>query len=78
MQVATSEFLSQFQDLCEKRKYEIRNTKDIDGRDICGYTYYVSNDGDDSNDGLTPQTAWKSLKKASPRKKTAWPIWSVF
>ena len=68
MQVATSEFLSQFQDLCEKRKYEIRNTKDIDGRDICGYTYYVSNDGDDSNDGLTPQTAWKSLKKASETK----------
>ena len=27
--------------------------------------YYVSNSGSDSNDGLTPQTAWASLSKAS-------------
>ena len=25
--------------------------------------YYVSNSGNDANDGLTPQTAWQSLSK---------------
>ena len=29
--------------------------------DIKGTTYYVSADGDDTNDGLTPETAWKTL-----------------
>lgn len=26
-------------------------------------TYYVSNNGDDNNNGLTPQTAWRSINK---------------
>ena len=30
--------------------------------------YYVSNSGSDSNDGLTPETAWASLSKASSVK----------
>ncbi len=65
MKIATNEFLAEFDALCERRKQEIRNTKDIAPRDIGGTTYYVSNDGDDNNDGLTPATAWKTLKKAS-------------
>ena len=28
---------------------------------IKGTTYYVSADGDDNNDGLSPETAWKTL-----------------
>ncbi len=28
-------------------------------------TYYVSADGDDENDGLSPDTAWKTLKRVS-------------
>ena len=32
---------------------------------ISGTTYYVSNDGCDENDGLSPQTAWKTLLKVS-------------
>ena len=30
--------------------------------------YYISNDGNDSNDGRTPKTAWASLSKASSVK----------
>lgn len=30
-----------------------------------GTAYYISNKGDDSNDGLTPATAWKSVSKIS-------------
>ena len=38
---------------------KIRNAKPV--LDIKGTTYYVSADGDDNNDGLTPATAWKTL-----------------
>ena len=63
MQVATKEYLAEFEALCERRKQEIRNTKDIDPREIACITYYVSNDGDDANDGRTPETAWKTITK---------------
>ena len=50
---------------------EILNTKTeivhsdtfIPGETYTGTAYYVSNDGDDSNDGLTPETAWATLSK---------------
>lgn len=32
---------------------------------ITGTCYYVSNDGDDSNDGRTPETAWATLHQAN-------------
>ena len=35
----------------------------IPGKTYTGTAYYVSNDGDDSNDGLTPETAWQSMGK---------------
>ena len=68
MKIATKEFLADFEALCEKRKKEIRETKDIDPRDVCGYTYYVSNDGCDENDGMTPETPWKTLEKVGNTK----------
>ena len=33
--------------------------------DIKGTAYYVSADGDDKNDGLTPSTAWKTLERVN-------------
>ena len=68
MKIATNEYLAEFEALCEKRKKEIRETKDIDPRDICGYTYYVSNDGCDENNGMTPETPWKTLEKVGNTK----------
>ena len=33
---------------------------------ICeGTAYYVSNDGNDENNGLSPQTAWATLQKVN-------------
>jgi len=37
----------------------------IPGETYTGKAYYVSNDGDDENDGLTPETAWQSFFKVS-------------
>ena len=47
---------------------EILNTKTeivqsntyIPGETYTGTAYYVSNDGDDNNDGLSPETAWQT------------------
>ncbi len=46
------------------RREEIRNTKS-DYSKITGTTYYVSNSGNDDNDGLSPNTAWKTIAKVN-------------
>ncbi|MBE6542658.1 MAG: hypothetical protein E7672_09490 [Ruminococcaceae bacterium] len=33
--------------------------------DVSGTKYYVSENGNDDNDGLTPETAWKTINKAN-------------
>ncbi len=58
---ATKEFLEQKDALFESRKAEILNTKDC--VKITGTAYYVSNNGDDNNDGKSEATAWKTTKK---------------
>lgn len=60
---ATKEFLDQQDSLYLKRKEEILNTKDE--IEISGVTYYVSNAGDDNNDGLSPETSWKTPRRVS-------------
>ena len=60
---ATTDFLKEIDALAEKRKSEILNSAD-DLR-ISGNIYYVSSLGDDANDGLTPEKAWKTLGKVS-------------
>ncbi|MBR5308970.1 MAG: S-layer homology domain-containing protein [Clostridia bacterium] len=49
--------------IAEKRIAEIRNTKtDIT---VKGTAYYVSEDGNDDNDGTSPEKAWKTLTKVN-------------
>ena len=60
---ATDAFLKEVDALCDARKQEILNAKDE--ITIHGTAYYVSNDGDDANDGKSPETAWKSLAKVT-------------
>ena len=48
----------------------------IPGETYTGTAYYVSNDGDDNNDGLTPETAWKTLNHVS-RASGAWDAPSI-
>jgi len=59
----TDEFLKQIDELGEKRKKEILESRDA--IEIKGNTYYVSADGDDKNDGRSPETAWKTLEKVT-------------
>ena len=56
-------YLNDVEALIAKRRQEIRET--TDELVITGTKYYVSNAGDDSNDGLSPETAWKTLAKVS-------------
>ncbi len=58
-----------FATLVADRKAEILNTASNYPSD--GTVYYVSNSGDDANDGLSPQTAWRTLDKVN---SGAW-IW---
>ena len=51
---ATKEILNSYNDLFERRKQEILNTKD--SLKITGTAYYVSNSGDDNNDGKSENT----------------------
>lgn len=52
-----------FETLFGTRKNEILHNNDQ--VDIIGTKYYVSENGNDTNDGLTPRTAWKTLQKVS-------------
>ena len=56
---ATDEFLKQNDELFESRKHKILKAED--NLSVSGTSYYVSNSGNDENDGLTPATAYKTL-----------------
>ena len=59
---ATREYLDMLQERADKMKNRIlNNSPDFSGWDN---VYYISNRGDDNNDGRTPKTAWASLEKA--------------
>ncbi len=63
LKTATKEFINETDALAEKRKKEILGSPDK--LEIKGIKHYVSNDGNDLNDGRTPETAWKTLSKVS-------------
>lgn len=63
MILATEEYINSIEELTQKRISEIRNLPD--NVKIKGTKYYVSADGDDSNDGKTPDTSWRSLKRVT-------------
>lgn len=63
MTEATSRFLEEQEALYEQRKNEILSAEDQ--ITIAGTTYYVSADGDDNNDGKTPETAWRTLDRVN-------------
>ncbi len=60
---ATKEFLAEIDKLAEAKKNNIRNTESDFSTN--GKLYYVSENGNDNNDGLSPATALKTLEKAS-------------
>ncbi|MBE6704490.1 MAG: right-handed parallel beta-helix repeat-containing protein [Ruminococcaceae bacterium] len=59
--LSDAEIRSEIDRISEERIAEIIGTKtDIE---IAGICYYLSNDGDDNNDGRSPDTAWKTIDK---------------
>lgn len=63
MKEATKEFLDIQEEFYARRKREILETKDCLA--INGDIYYVSNSGDDYNDGKTPENAWKTIERVN-------------
>lgn len=57
------EYINKLDAEVKKRKAEILATHDAIS--ISGTKYYVSSDGDDKNDGLTEESAWRTLKRVS-------------
>ena len=63
-QVATSSVISEWRKETDERIAEIQTSPNMT---IPGgaTVYYVSNNGDDSADGRTPETAWKTVEKVN-------------
>lgn len=69
MKTADKAFMKKIDALCEARKAQILQAPDQ--RKIKGTAYYVSCDGDDTNDGLTQERAWRTLEKVSAAELSA-------
>ena len=61
--ITTADFLEKQEEKYKLRKNEILEAKD--NSNVKGKVYYVSNDGNDDNDGLSPEKPWKTLEKVS-------------
>ncbi len=61
--------VAELDELQAKRVAEIRATPNMDLSGITGNKYYVSNNGNNDNDGLTPETAVKTAAKANSLAK---------
>ncbi len=61
---ADEAFYKNLDEFTEQAKAMItENTDDL--KAVNGKNYYISADGDDNADGLSPETAWKTLQRAS-------------
>ena len=60
-----SEYIKGIDEAANKIKWSIVNSES--SYDESRKTFYVSNSGDDANDGLSPETAWKSLDKINDK-----------
>lgn len=62
------EYEKGLEDVARKLKNDIVNAQSDYDRSLP--TYYVSNSGDDNNDGMSPETAWKTLDKINAQGTT--------
>ncbi len=60
---AGEKYLCELDERCRERIAQIRSTET--SVNITGTTYYVSNDGNDDNDGLSENTPWKTIDKVN-------------
>ena len=61
----TDEILDEYMSAADQKKEEITNSPNMDLSEVTGRCFYISNNGDDNNDGLSPETPWKTLQKLS-------------
>lgn len=59
----TVSYAQQLLSRAEQRREEILNSETQ--VEYTGTAYYVSNDGDDGNDGLSPETPWQSIERVN-------------
>ena len=59
----TDEILDTYLGASDKRVEEILNSPNMDLSEITGRCFYISNNGNDANDGLSPETPWATLEK---------------
>ncbi len=65
IEFVTDEYLAELDALEAKRVSEIKATKSEIKPKEGRYAYYVSNNGNDENDGKTPETAWKTVARVN-------------
>lgn len=63
MIISNRDILNKYDEMAKTRIEEILNSSD--GLVIPGVTYFVASDGNDRNDGLSPDTAWRTPEKVS-------------
>lgn len=69
MLTATKEFMASIEKKANGRKEKIFNSKP-ELSHVTGTKYYVSNNGNDENDGKSPEAAWATLDKVNGSKYT--------
>lgn len=62
-EIATDEIMAELDKLSDELKTKILTSETTVQPSPDGTAYYVSADGNDTNDGLTPETAWQTLDK---------------
>jgi len=58
---AGESYLKEFDTKSNEKKQAVKNAPNMDLSGYSGKKYYISNNGNDENDGLTPDTAWKTV-----------------
>ncbi|MBE6704555.1 MAG: hypothetical protein E7583_04775 [Ruminococcaceae bacterium] len=67
---AGKSYLEELDKISAEKIEAIRNTPNIDDSKISGTKYYVSNNGDDKNDGKSPEKAWKTIAKVEVEQRS--------
>lgn len=65
IEVIPQDVLAEINSKTQQYKQNVLNSKNYDVTKATGNVYYVSNSGNDSNDGNSPQTAWATISKVN-------------
>ncbi len=63
-------YFAELEKISAEKIAAVRNTPNVDPSKITGTTYYVSNNGNDANDGKSPEKAWKTIAKVEVEQRS--------